>query len=175
LPAASPAEVQPVDLDLSPALSIVHKAKHTLQGRKVGILFAEGSAKAEIVALRSKIRAAGGTAVLIAPHVVGVRCKGGTLDADGQLAGTPSVTVDAIAVMLTEAAAKQMCHDGAAVQFVMDAFAHLKAIAHTPGAAALLAKAGVAPGEGVMPVGAQFLDAACERFYSREPAVRALA
>ena len=175
LPAASPAAVQPVDLDLSPALSIVLKAKHTLQGRKVGILFAEGSTKAEIVALRSKIRAAGGTAVLIAPQLVGVHCKGGALDADGQLAGTPSVTVDAIAVMVTEAAAKRLCQDGAAVQFVMDAFVHLKAIAHTPGAAALLAKAGVAPGEGVMPISAEFLDAACERFYSREPSVRAMA
>ncbi len=175
LPAASPAAVQPVDLDLSPALSIVLKAKHTLQGRKVGILFAQGSTKADIVELRSKIHAAGGTAVLIAPHLVGVRCKGGALDADGQLAGTPSVTVDAVAVMVTEAAAKELCRDGAAVQFVMDAFAHLKAIAHTPGAAALLAKAGVAPGDGVMPVGAAFLDAACERFYSREPSVRTLA
>ena len=175
LPAASPAAVQPVDLDLSPALSIVLKAKHTLQGRKVGILFAEGSTKADIVALRSQIRAAGGTAVLIAPHLVGVRCKGGALDADGQLAGTPSVTVDAVAVMVTEAAAKQLCQDSAAVQFVMDAFAHLKAIAHSPGAAALLAKAGVAPGDGVMPVGAGFLSAACERFYSREPSVRTLA
>jgi len=175
LPAASAAAVQPIDLELSPALSIVLKAKHTLQGRKVGILFAEGSSKAEIVALRAKIRGAGGTPVLIAPQLQGVRCKGGVLDADGQLAGTPSVTVDAIAVMVTEAAAKQLCHDGAAVQFVMDAFAHLKAIAHTPGAAALLAKAGVSPGDGVMAVGAGFLDAACGRFYSREPSVRTLA
>ena len=104
-----------------------------------------------------------------------MRCKGGSLDADGQLAGTPSVTVDAIAVMLTEAAAKQLSSDGAAVQFVMDAYGHLKAIAHNPGAAALLAKAGVAPGEGVMPVGADFLEAAYKRFYAREPSVRTLA
>ena len=175
LPAASPAAVAPLDLELSPTLSIVRKAKHILQGRKVGILFAEGSTKSEIVALRSKIVAAGGTAVLIAPQLLGVRCKGGSLDADGQLAGTPSVTVDAVAVMLTEAAAKQLSSDGAAVQFVMDAYGHLKAIAHTPGAAALLAKAGVAPGEGVMPVGADFLEAACKRFYAREPSVRTLA
>ncbi len=175
LPEASPAAVKPVDLELSPALSIVLKAKHTLQGRKVGILFAEGSSKADIVALRSKVREAGGTPVLIAPHLVGVKCKGGSLDADGQLAGTPSVTVDAIAVMITETAAKQLCRDGAAVQFVMDAYAHLKAIGHTPGAAALLAKAGVDPGDGVMPVGTEFLTAACDRFYSREPSVRTLA
>ncbi len=175
LPVASAAAVAPLDLDLSPALSIVLKAKKTLQGRKVGILFAEGSRKADIVSLRSKIRAAGGTAVLIAPQLLGVPCKGGALDADGQLAGTPSVTVDAIAVLITDAAARQLCADGAAVQFVMDAFGHLKAIGHTPGAAALLAKAGVTPGEGVMPVGEEFLEAACERFYSREPSVRTLA
>ncbi len=175
LPPPSPAAVQPVDLDLSPALSIVLRAKHTLQGRKVGILFAEGSVKAEIVALRSQIRAAGGSVVLIAPQLMGVRCTGGTLDADGQLAGTPSVTVDAIAVLLTEAAAQQLCGDGAAVQFVMDAYTHLKAIAHTPGAAPLLAKAGVVADTGVTDTGVEFLAAASERFYAREPSIRTLA
>ncbi len=178
LPPASPAAAEPIDLALSPALSIVLRAKRTLEGRKVGILFAAGSPKAEVTGLRSRIESAGGTAVLIAPQLVGVPCKGGKLDADGQLAGTPSVTVDAIAVVLTETAAQQLCADGAAVQFVMDAFGHLKAIGHTAGAVALLEKAGVVTegvdDDGVTGIGSDFIAAACRRFYDREPRVRAL-
>jgi catalase len=68
-----------------------------------------------------------------------------------------------------------MCSDGAAIDFVMDAFAHLKAIGHTPGAAALLEKAGVMPDDGVTGLGPDFLEAAAQRFYDREAKVRLLA
>jgi len=139
-----------------------------LVGRKVGILFADGSAKSEILALRERVAAAGATAVLIAPQLLGVATKGGKLDADGQLAGTPSVTVDAIALMLTHEAATALCADSAAVQFVMDAFGHLKAIGHTSGATALLDKAGVVADEGVTALGPEFIVAASRRFYARE-------
>jgi catalase len=175
LPVKSSPAKKPVDLELAPSLSIVLRAKHTLKGRKVGILFADGSPKAAIAELRDQIKAAGGTAVLIAPHVSGVATKGGKLDADGQLAGTPSVTVDAIAVILTERAAADLCTDAAAVQFVADAYGHLKAIGHTPGAAALLEKAGVVTDNGVLPLGAGFVAAAARRFYNREPGIRTLA
>jgi catalase len=39
--------------------------------------------------------------------------------------------------------------EAAAVQFVMDAFGHLKAIGHTPEAKPLLDKAGIEPDAGV--------------------------
>ena len=45
--------------------------------------------------------------MLIAPKVGGIPVKGGTLEADGQLAGTPSVLLDAIALVLSSKAAKQ--------------------------------------------------------------------
>ncbi len=41
LPAATTAAREPIDLDLSPSLSIVNQAKPTLTGRKVGILFTD--------------------------------------------------------------------------------------------------------------------------------------
>lgn len=63
----------------------------------------------------------------------------------------------------------------AAVQFVMDAYSHLKAIGHTAGAAALLDKAGVVADDGVMELGPGFIEAAACRFYDREPKVRTLA
>ena len=65
--------------------------------------------------------------------------------------------------------------EGAAVQFAMDAFGHLKAIAHTKEAQPLLDKAGVVPYEGVMELGSGFVAAAAKRFYEREASVRTLA
>jgi len=166
---------EPVDMELSPALSIGANAKATLVGRKVGILFAEGSDRAEIARVKKAATDAGATVMLIAPKVGGIPVKGGTLEADGQLAGTPSVLVDAIAVVLSVKSAKKLAKDGAAVQFVMDAFGHLKAIGHNAGALPLLERAGVAPDDGVTDLSAAFVRAAARRFYDREPAVRDLA
>jgi len=75
--------------------------------------------------------------MLVAPRVGGIKVKGGTLEADGQLAGTPSVLLDAVALIVTTERAEKLCSDGAAVQFVMDAFAHLKTIGSDDNASAL--------------------------------------
>ena len=64
---------------------------------------------------------------------------------------------------------------GAAVQFAMDAFGHLKAIGASAAAKPLLNKAGVDPDEGVTDLGDAFIKAAAQRFYDREPNVRDLA
>ena len=96
LPKATKPARKPVDLGLSDALSIQKNAKNILQGRQVGILFAEGSDKKTIDALKKSIEAKGGTAMLIAPKIGGIKVNGGTLEADGQLAGTPSVLMKAI-------------------------------------------------------------------------------
>jgi catalase len=176
LPAAAPPAKEPVDMPPSDALSIHRNLKATLQGRKVGILFHEGSDKATIDALADAVKAEGGMAMLIAPKVGGIKVKGGTLKADGQLAGTPSITVDAIAVVLTTEAAAMLSRDTAAVNFVADAFAHLKAIGCDDGARALLDRAGVEPDDGVTSLDpAAFTRAAAHRFFDREPKVRMLA
>ncbi|TXC73760.1 catalase [Sphingorhabdus soli] len=175
LPAKAKAARKIVEMEASPALSIVKNKKDTLEGRKVGILFAEGSRASDIKAVKAAVEKAGGKAMTIAPKVGGIKLDNGSMAADGQLAGTPSCTVDAIALVLTEAAAKQLCMDGAAVQFVMDAFGHLKAIGHDAGAKPLLDKAGVALDEGVTDLSGKFVKAAAKRFYDREPTVRMLA
>jgi catalase len=147
----------------------------TLKGRKVGILFDEGSSMADIEAVKGAVEAAGATAMLIAPKVGGIKVKGGTLKADGQLAGTPSVLVDAIALVLTADAAAKLANEAAAVDFVRDAFGHLKAIGCTPAAKVLLDKAGVVPDAGVTGLDRAFVKAAATRFFDREPKVRTLA
>src|SRR5690606_18394012 len=111
--------------------------------RKVAILFAEGSDKAAIEKLKGAIEGAGGTAFLVAPKVGGIKVKGGTLKADGQLAGSPSVLFDAVASILTEEQAQALSVRGVAVQWFMDAYGHCKTIAHDEATQILLACAGV--------------------------------
>jgi catalase len=173
-PARTPA-VAPVDMKPSPALSIVGKMSPTLAGRKVGILFDEGSNKADIDRIKSEVEAAGGKAMLIAPKIGDIEVKGGTLRADGQLAGTPSVLVDAVALVLTKQSAAKLAEESAAVDFVRDAFGHLKAIGCTQDSKALLDKAGVVADKGITGLDGSFVDAASTRFFDREPKVRTLA
>ncbi|MEH6759062.1 MAG: catalase [Parasphingorhabdus sp.] len=176
LPKAAKPAREPVDLGTSDALSIQKNAKDILQGRQVGILFAEGSDKKAIDDIKKAVEDKGGTAMLIAPKVGGIKVKGGTLEADGQLAGTPSVLLDAVAMVLTEAAAKKLTTDSAAVGFVCDAWAHLKAIGYDEGALVLLDHCHVPnDADGVSGADASFVDNAAMRFFNREPDVRDLA
>jgi catalase len=174
LPDKAPAARAPVDLGVSDALSIQKQARKTFEGRKVGILFAEGSDKASIDQLKADIEKAGGTAFLVAPKVGGIPVKGGTLKADGQLAGSPSVIFDAVASVLMPDAAEQLTRDGAAVQWFMDAFGHCKTIAHCKGTQVLLDKAGVQPDAGVVALDA-LIQTGPVRHWDREPKVRNLA
>jgi len=175
LPSALTPAAPPVDMKPSPALSIVGKFKPTLEGRKVGILFDVGSSKADIDRVRKGVQDAGGSVMLIAPKVGGIKINGGTLKADGQLAGTPSALLDAIALVLTPSAAAKLAEEACAVDFVRDAFGHLKAIGCTQDAAPLLQKAGIERDAGVTDLGKAFVKAAVTRFFDREPKVRSLA
>jgi catalase len=178
VPKASPAAAKPIDLELSPALRIIEGPMQfkTLEGRSVGILIADGSDAAEIDAVVKAVAAAKGHSVLVAPKVGGVKLKGGKVRAaDGQLAGTPSIVFDAVALVLSAESAQALTKDAAAVQFVMDAFGHLKAIGASEGARPLLEKAGVEPDDGVTGLGKSFIAAASRRFFDREAKLRNLA
>ena len=178
LPKASATAAPVLDMDPSPALRIIGGPRevHTLEGRKVGVLVADGSDAAEVNGLVKVVTKAGGKAIIIAPKIGGAKLSDGSLlPADGQLAGTPSVMVDAIAVVLSEAGCAALLKEAAAVQFVMDAFGHLKAIGHSEAAKPLLDKAGVEPDDGVTDLGADFVAAGGKRFWDREPGVRILA
>ena len=177
LPEAAKTSAPVIDMEPSPALRIVRGPleKATLEGRTVGILFADGTDAGELTRLKEAIKAAGGRAMTIAPKVGKVPLSdGSTVSADAQLFGQPSVTVDACAVLLSEAACAKLVKEGAAVQWVMDAFGHLKAIGHNPAAKPLLDRAGVEPDEGVTDL-AGFTEAAKRRYWDREPKVRTLA
>ncbi len=179
LPKASEPAVAPIDLDASPALRIVGKYPDTLKGRKVAILVADGSDGAVIDAVRATVEGDGGSVFIVAPKIGGAKLKSGkTLTADGQLAGSPSVLFDAVAIVLSDDGCAQLLKEGAAVDFAKDAFGHLKAIGHTPEAQPLLDKAGVEPDAGVIDLSKAaeaFLAPARTRQWDREPKVRMLA
>ena len=176
LPEKAKAARAPIDMEPSPKLSIQKNMKQTIEGRAIGILYADGSDGKEIHKLMASVRKAGGKPVLIAPKIGGAKLADGKmLKADGQLAGTPSQTVDAIALVLSQEGAAVLLKDAAAIQFVMDAFGHLKAIGASVAAQPLLDKAAVAPDAGVTGLGDGFLAAAGKRFWDREIKIRPLA
>ncbi|WP_174273277.1 catalase [Sphingomonas bacterium] len=179
VPAASPSAAPVRDMDPSPALRIIEGplTPKTIEGRTIAILIADGSDADLVDTLTSDIGDAGGRPVIVAPKIGGTKMSDGSLlKADFQLAGGPSVLFDAIAVALSDDGCKMLLKEGAAVQFVMDAFGHLKAIGHTAGAKPLLDKAGVEPDEGVIALdGKGFIAAAAKRVWAREPKVRTLA
>ena len=174
LPSKARAAREPVEMEPSDKLSIQKQARKTFEGRKVGILFAEGSDKASIDRLKADIEAAGGTVKLVAPKVGGIPVKGGTLKADEKLDGAPSVVFDAIASVLMPDAADKLTRNAAAIQWFADAFAHCKTIGHCKGTQVLLDKANVEKDDGVVPW-EDLVEVGPVRHWAREPSVRDLA
>jgi catalase len=178
LPVAAPLAREPVDMAVSPALSMQQRGLCTFVGRTVAILFDEGSCLASLQRLESDIGAAGGHVFRVAPRVGELQLEGGRLSADGQLAGSPSVLFDAVAGVLSVPAATRLATDDAAVQWFVQAWAHCKVIAHCPATRLLLDRAGIACADGhddgLVPLDG-LVAAGLQRRWAREPAVRHLA
>jgi catalase len=178
LPKASQAAAPIIEMEASPALRIVGKYPETLEGRAIGLLVTDGADGEVVDAITTAAEQAGATVKIVAPRIGGVKLKGGRLlKADGQLAGTPSVLFDAVALAVSAEGVDALLADHAAVEFVAAAFAHLKAIGFTAAARPLLDKAGVAPDERVVPIDeeeATFIRLAAGRQWDREPTLRPL-
>ena len=179
LPAKSKAAVEPRDMDLSPALRIVGKYPESLRGRAVAILVTDGADGKLIKAVRKAAEGEGATVKVVAPRIGGVTLADGSkLKADGQLAGTPSVLFDAVALVLSDKGCAELLSEAAALDFVAHAFAHLKAIGISRDAQPLLDKGGVKADAFVVPLekgAGDFIAKARGRLWDREPKVRMLA
>lgn len=176
LPKKASAASEPYDLKPSAALSIHKNMKPTLDGRSIAILIAEGSDIAVLTKLKKSIEKAGASVKIVASKVGSITLSDGqAIKADGQLAGTPSQLFDAVAIVLSAEGTAMLLKEAGAVQWVMDAFGHLKAIAHTPDSKPLLDKAGVVPDAGITDTDAMFLKAAATRQWEREAQLRLLA
>jgi catalase len=162
----------------SPALQLIGKMKATLEGRAIGILIADGSDGRIIKKIKKAATDAGASVKIIAPKVGGAKlADGSVLAADGQLAGTPSVLFDAVAIILSDEGTKSLAKESAAIDFVRDAFGHLKAIAVDKGGRALLDIANVGQDAGIVDTDDKdaFIAAAKTRQWDREKSVRTLA
>lgn len=178
LPAAPAAAVPVRQMKPSPALQLIGKMKATLQGRSIGILIADGSDGGLIRNIKKGATDAGAGVKIIALKVGGAKlADGSTLAADGQLAGTPSVLFDAVAVILSDEGRMALARESAAIDFVRDAFGHLKAIAVDTGGRALLDAANVVQDASVVDAGNTdaFIAAAKTRQWDREESIRTLA
>ncbi len=176
----APTSVQArTDLKPSPALSILKKAKPTVKGRIIGCLVADGTDPALVTALTASAKQNGAKLKVIAPKVEGAKgADGKMISADFQLAGGPSVLFDAVILALSSEGAQQLATQSSAVNFVQDAFAHLKVIGHTANAMPLLRKANVISDEGIVAfqngssAGTFFAQMEKGRIWDREPKVR---
>ncbi len=168
----------PVDMQESPALSLIRKAVPTLKGRKVGVLISDGTDAAFVESLRTAVEQAGARLMVVAPKATGAKTDGGIIEADRALSAGPSIFFDAVVVAVSAAGASQLRNEAAAVDWVRDAFGHLKFIGLVEESAALFDAAGVEADEGVIDLSApkgiaKFIKAAKQgRLWERELKVR---
>lgn len=162
----------------SPALQTIGKMKDTLQGRLIGILITDGSDITVINGIKKAVINAGANVKIVGPKIGGAKLSdGSTLHVDGQLAGTPSVIFDAITIILSNEGSKSLSMDAAAIDFVRDAYGHLKAIAVDKGGEDLVKNANIHVDAGVLDVLEvdDFISAAKTRQWDREKLIRTLA
>jgi catalase len=176
LPRASKPAAPVKDMELAPSLRLIGKYPPTLKGRAVGVLVTDGIDRKLVQSVTSAAEQAGATVKIIASKVGGVALKDGKkLPADGQLAGMPSVLFDAVVLLLSEEGCAELLRDSAAIDFVSNAYVHLKAIGATEAAKPLLEKANAKQDDGVVDVSADvapFMKVAASRLWEREPNVR---
>ena len=170
----------PARTDLAPSdmLSIIKKMKPGVATRVIGCLVADGTDAQEVIALKDAAHKLGANVKIVAPKIGGATAADGTeIEADFQLAGGASVLFDAVYVSLSDAGAKLLSTEAAAVGWVHDAFAHLKVIGASAASQPLLNAAGVVADKGVFsaPKPSAYLTAvAAGRIYEREPNVRTI-
>jgi len=169
------------DLEASPALSIVERGPKRFEGRKLGILVADGVDAKLLKAVTKAVVAEKAMVELIAPKVGGVTADDGTfIEANHMIDGGPSVLFDAVVVLTSHQAIDDLVKEATARDFVADAFQHCKYIGYDQSAIPLLEKAGIASevDEGTVQLsGSKDIAAFVEelgklRVWGREPAVK---
>ncbi len=179
VPNALAAQEPIADLKASPALSIVRNGPKSFEGRKVGVLVTDGVSRALFDAVQAAVEKEKALLEVIAPAIGGVTADDGSLiEAQQKIGGGPSVLYDAVAVLVSKEAVPDLLKNAGAKDFVSDAFAHLKFVAHSAEAVPLFEKAGITMDEGFFDVdavnGAQSFIAACRKLrrWEREQIVK---
>jgi len=112
----------------SPALSLMARpGDRGIRSRRIAVLIAAGSRKAEVDALTAALVAEGAVVRMVGPHVGEIISEEGAyLDADASLENAPGVLFDALAVASGKHAALTLSADIRALEHVRDAYRHGK-------------------------------------------------
>lgn len=130
------------DLEPSPMLSIIANAPESLRGRKIGVLLTDDSDAKRLAELRSIAAAEGAQLETVALRIGGVTTDDGNhMPVNHALHGAPSVLFDTVVLAPSENGVRDLLNETAAVNWVRDAFAHLKVIAYIAAARPLFDKA----------------------------------
>ncbi len=179
LPAASAPAAEPIDMAPSPALRLIGKYEDSLAGRAIAILVTDGADARIVDAVRAAAESEGAAVKIIAPRIGGVMTDSGEpLAAGGQLGGSPSVLFDAVSLVVSAEGCAALLKESAAIDFLRDAYGHLKAIGFTAEAAPLLEAARILADDGVIDIGDDaeaLIAASATRRWDREARVRTLA
>ncbi len=164
----------------SQPLSMYSATPPTLAGKKIGLLTTDNVDGSLYTALIKLADAEKATLEVIAPKAGPIRTnKGKEIVPNHFLAGAPSVLFDYVVVAPAAKNAKSLASESAAIDWIRDAFSHLKVIGFNEASAMMFEKASVQTDadEGVVNVGAGNLSAftsACKKYriWDREPKIR---
>lgn len=150
VPAVQPRD----DLDPSQALSLVAKAPKTLQGRTVAVLVTEGSDVRLVDTVRKALGKQKATVKIVAPKAG--KMKIGVLP-DMTIDGGPSCLFDGIVLLSSADGTETLLDTASAIDWLRDAYAHLKAIGYAAATLPLFEKANLEIGDdaGIIDIGSK--------------------
>ena len=169
------------DADPSAALSQYAKAPESFAGKKIGLLTTNGVDAKLLAALKKLVKSENAVLEIITPTIGPITTsKGDEVTPDHFLSGAPSCLFDCVVIAPSADNAGMLASQAAAVDFIRDAFAHLKVIGFQQTAEMLFEKASVSTDadEGLVDVTSAKLESLMEtakrhRIWEREPSVRA--
>jgi len=173
--------VTPRDLPPSPTLSLINKDPQTLRGRKIGVLLTDGFNTELLAAIQAAAAKEKARVALVAPKIGGATGNNGVkVEVDFTISGGPSIFFDSVVLLPSAEGCEILVTEAAAVNWVRDAFGHLKVIGHNAEAAPLLEAASVEKDAGVIEVaekrtlGQYIKTARSGRRWEREPTLRSI-
>lgn len=175
--AISPVQ-QPKDLDASPALSQTSKTTASVAGQKIGVLVSNGTS-AELI---DQLKAAAGKEQFVV-ELVGLKAGPVKLDdgvqvpPDHFLEGAPSVLFDGVIIAVADPIAPDLIGQAAYVNWIRDAYSHLKVIGATSDLDSIIEIAGIVKDKGILEVDPETINSylnafASYKIWDRETRVR---
>lgn len=136
--------VQPHDMPISESLSLLAKAPQSIKGKKVGVLITDGFDASLNAAIRKAFESEGCVVEYVAMKIGGATLSDNTQWAPQHfLEGAPSSLFDMVILAPSDSGIQSLGQSVAAVDWIRDAFGHLKVIGYTANAKPLFLKASI--------------------------------